>query len=122
MAKRAINKQTRLGSDHNKEIPKIKRLKGQLEGVERMIDEQRYCGDILDQLRAIKSGIISVEASILETHINNCVVEALRSSKKTSSKEMVEELIRLFKHNANRDRFDSFKDSAHTYAYYYRTF
>jgi len=84
-------------SDHSHELAKFKRIKGQIEGVENMIREKRYCGEILNQLRAVKAGLSAIEASILETHLHNCVSDAIKSGKKNLAKEKIDEVIDLFK-------------------------
>ena len=58
-------------SDHTRELAKLKKLRGQIEGVEKMINEYRYCGEILAQVRSIRAGFLGIEASILETHLKN---------------------------------------------------
>lgn len=102
MARTKISKSTRQVSDHTKELLRFKRIKGQIDGVEKMICEKRYCGEILNQLRAVKSGIAAIEASILETHLNACVTDAIRSGKTALAKEKIDEVIDLFKHTTSK--------------------
>ncbi|MCB0331270.1 MAG: metal-sensitive transcriptional regulator [Bdellovibrionales bacterium] len=88
-----------LHPSHKKQISRINRLSGQLEGVKRMIESQRYCPEILTQLRAIRSAVKSLEANVLQTHLTNCVTETF-SSKRVSKREKdkkIEELIEIFK-------------------------
>ena len=98
MARKKIAKSSRPASDHSGELPRFKRIKGQIDGVEKMIIEKRYCGEILDQLRAVKSGLVAIEASILETHLHTCVSEAIKSGKQKEAKEKIDEVIDLFRH------------------------
>ena len=81
--------------DHAKEGLRLNKVKGQIEGVIKMIDERRYCPDILIQVRAAKSALLAIEQSILKTHLDSCVRDALhmRDEKKASAK--IEELIEL---------------------------
>jgi DNA-binding FrmR family transcriptional regulator len=83
--------------DHGKELSRINRIVGQLEGVKKMIEEQRYCPDIITQLRAASSATKSLEATILEAHLESCVAEAFESGNNNDQKEKIGELIRLFK-------------------------
>lgn len=83
--------------DHGKEISRLNRIIGQLEGVKKMIEEQRYCPDILTQLRAASSATKSLEASILEAHLGSCVAEAFESGNIGDQQKKVGELIALFK-------------------------
>lgn len=68
--------------DHKKELVKLKRAKGQIEGIVGMINENRYCPDILIQIRAAKSALQSVEHSILKTHLEHCVHDAFNAKSK----------------------------------------
>lgn len=86
-------------ADHTKDIKRLNRIIGQLEGIKKMITEKRYCPDILIQTRAAKSAIKSLEASILEKHLDHCVTSAFASNKKGASKEKIEEIINIFKKN-----------------------
>jgi len=83
--------------DHSKELLRFKRIKGQIEGVEKMISSQRYCSDILHQLRAIKSGISSIEASILETHVKASIINASQTKGENQTIEKIDKIIALFK-------------------------
>jgi len=83
--------------NHGKEISRLNRIAGQIDGVRKMIEERRYCPDIITQLRAISSATKSLEASLLETHLESCVTEAFKTSNKQDQKEKITELINLFK-------------------------
>ena len=83
--------------DHSNEISRINRISGQIEGVKKMIEERRYCPDILTQLRAVASATKSLEASVLEAHLGSCVADAFKSDKVEEQKEKISELVKLFK-------------------------
>ena len=59
--------------NHQSKLPKLNRIGGQIEGVKKMIEDNRYCPDIITQLRAARAAIKSLEADILETHLQNSV-------------------------------------------------
>ncbi len=82
---------------HAKDLPRINRIAGQVSGVKKMIEEQRYCPEILTQLRAIRAAIKGLEASILERHLGHCLTDSLKSGNEADIKERVEELKTLFK-------------------------
>ena len=71
---------------HRKQIPSLKRIEGQLRGITKMIDEDKYCIDILNQIKAARIAITSVEARILKTHMTGCIKDALKSEKEFDSK------------------------------------
>ncbi|MGB2226751.1 MAG: metal-sensitive transcriptional regulator [Parvibaculales bacterium] len=71
------------------------RAEGQLRGVVRLIDEGKYCIDILNQLKAVQKALASVEANILETHIENCVAQAISSP--DDARQKIAELTKIIK-------------------------
>jgi len=85
------------GTDHQSQITRLKRVEGQVRGVQKMVEEQRYCTDILTQIKAIKAALISIEASIVEEHFNHCVHDAFSSNNKKKTQDMVEEVKKLLK-------------------------
>ena len=54
---------------HKDKLPSIKRIEGQVKGIAKMIEEERYCIEILNQIKAIKNSISTVERKILQTHL-----------------------------------------------------
>ena len=83
--------------DHSKELARINRIIGQLEGVKKMVQESRYCPDILTQLKAIRSATHSIEANILEAHLESCVSNTLQSCDEKDVSEKIAELKEIFK-------------------------
>ena len=71
---------------HKSEIALVNRIAGQVNAVGRMIEENRYCPDILNQVRAARSALKTLESRILETHLQSCVQEAFTSGNKQSKK------------------------------------
>lgn len=59
--------------DHEASVRRLKRIRGQIDGVIRMIENRRYCPDILTQTAAVKSAVKAVEMEILERHLRHCV-------------------------------------------------
>ena len=62
-------------------LPRIKRITGQLEGVGRMVEEERYCIDIVDQVNAIRRALEQVALIIMKRHVESCVAESIRTRK-----------------------------------------
>lgn len=81
--------------DHSEYLPRLKRAQGQISGIERMIEERRYCVDILVQLRAAMAALRAVEVSMFETHLQHCVSEALQSRDRKSIDRKIRELSEL---------------------------
>ncbi len=84
-------------TDHTKELPRLNRVSGQIEGVKKMIEKRMYCPDILTQLRAVRSAINSIEASILESHLDACVTDAFKSKDKDKTAQKMHELKELYR-------------------------
>ena len=82
---------------HDKDLPRLNRIGGQVDGVKKMIEEGRYCPDILTQIKAIRSALKSVEANILERHLASCVTSAMQSGGKKEQNKKIEEIKELFK-------------------------
>ena len=73
---------------HKHEIPRLNRAIGQLEGIKKMIEEQRYCPDIIVQLKAVRSAIKHIESNILKTHLEECVAKSFSDSEIAKEKIM----------------------------------
>ena len=83
------------GTSHTDQLKRLNRIEGQVRGVAKMIEDQRYCTDILTQLRAIKSAIASVEVKVVEQHMKHCLKKALSTNDQVESHEIVNEIIGL---------------------------
>jgi len=83
--------------DHSAQLSKLNRVEGQVAGVKKMIDERRYCTDIILQVRATRKALASIEASLLETHLRNCVSGAIESGGKLDKDKKISEIIQIFK-------------------------
>lgn len=81
--------------DHSADLKRLNRARGQVEAIQRMIEEHRYCMDIIMQIRAARAALRSLESSILETHLRGCVASAMKSKDSTEADVKVRELIRL---------------------------
>ena len=80
---------------HKEEIPSLSRVEGQVRGIAKMIDEDKYCIDILNQIKAVKNALKSVEGRILKKHMKECVKEALSDEKGFDDK--VEEVLKTLR-------------------------
>ncbi len=83
--------------NHSKELKRLNRIAGQIEGVKKMIDDRRYCPDIIVQLKAISSAVKSVETVILKSHLESCVKEVFKEKNKVEQEKKIDELLNLFK-------------------------
>ena len=77
-------------------INRLNRIAGQARGVAQMVEDDRYCIDILHQIQAIKSALAKVETQVLKDHAACCVAEAIASGNADDQREKFEELVMLF--------------------------
>lgn len=74
---------------------RLNRVEGQVRGIGRMIEEDRYCIDILQQIQAIKAALARVEDAILKDHAATCVTSAIASGNEDEQRRKFEELVDL---------------------------
>lgn len=77
-------------------VQRLARIQGQVGGIARMIEDDRYCIDILTQMQAIKSALRKVEEGLLKSHSDHCVAHAIRSGNEKDARRKFAELVELF--------------------------
>ncbi len=82
---------------HKKRVAALRRIEGQINGVIRMIESGQYCIDILNQTKAVKNALATVETKILEAHLSNCVHDSFVDPNTADKK--IAELIKVLKKN-----------------------
>ncbi|APD50526.1 metal-sensitive transcriptional regulator [Francisella hispaniensis] len=82
---------------HKKHLGKLNRVVGQVEAIKRMIDDQRYCVDVITQIKAARSALKSIELAILETHMQSCLEKSCQSDSKELLEQKIAEIIKLLK-------------------------
>jgi len=80
---------------HSKEamIKRLHRIEGQVRGIERMVDEERYCIDILTQIGAVSTALDSLAQKLLEDHATHCVAGALAAGNRADAEAKTQELL-----------------------------
>ena len=78
---------------HVGQLQRLRKIEGQVRGIARMIESERYCVDILTQLRAARAALRRVEDSVLREHVEHCVAEAIRSGDPAEQRGKVDELL-----------------------------
>ena len=76
-------------------VQRLNRIEGQVRGITKMIEDERYCVDILQQVQAIKSALAKVEDAILKDHAATCVESAIASGDEDEQRKKFAELIDL---------------------------
>ena len=77
-------------------LKRLSRIEGQVRGLSRMVEEGRYCIDILNQIQAIKAALKRVEEEVLKGHAAHCVARAINSGDAKDQKQKFDELVELF--------------------------
>jgi DNA-binding FrmR family transcriptional regulator len=72
---------------------RLKRIEGQIGGIRKMIEEDRYCIDILNQTSAVVSALRGVEDLVMQNHLNTCVVDAIKSEEQGAQDEKIQEVM-----------------------------
>ncbi len=85
------------GTDNSAELSRVNRIRGQVEGIGRMIQQQSYCPDIITQIQAARSALGSLQAAVLASHLNHCVRKGLTKGSEKESEQLLEELLSIFK-------------------------
>ena len=80
---------------HKDQLANLRRIEGQVRGVQGMVEEGKYCVDILNQIKALKNSLITVEAKILKTHLRECIKESLEGDDQFDSK--IDEIMKIMK-------------------------
>ena len=78
--------------DKEKLQNRLKRIEGQVRGLQRMVDEDAYCIDVLTQVAAVTKALQAVSLSLLEDHMNHCVVDAARAGEQEGREKVTEAL------------------------------
>ena len=74
-------------------VNRLHRIEGQVRGIERMIEDDRYCIDVLTQISAVSTALESLALEILDDHVNHCVSGAIASGNKKEAAVKTEELL-----------------------------
>jgi len=85
-----------------KVLGRLRRIEGQVQGIQRMVEEDKYCVDILLQLTAVQGAVEQVQKLILGQHIESCVTDAIRSGNSRDRQKKMDELLEVFSRFSGR--------------------
>ncbi len=86
-----------LSTTHQVELVRLRRIEGQVKGVQKMIEDKRYCIDILTQLASIIGAVKSVAENILERHLEGCVRQSFAEGSREDKQKKIEEVISILR-------------------------
>ena len=81
---------------HENQLVRLRKVEGQIRGIQTMIDERRYCMDILSQIRAVTGAMRKIESGILASHLQYCVNDAITSNNSKEATVKIKEIKRIF--------------------------
>jgi len=81
-------------------LKRLQRIEGQVRGLMRMVEEDRYCIDIVTQISAARAALRKVEEEVLQDHVAHCVEHAISSGNKVEQRRKVAELMEVFSRTA----------------------
>src|SRR6266700_3105379 len=101
MPKKATQSPLRHAAHHGSTVNhdlllRLRRVEGQVRGVQKMVEEERYCPDVLMQMSAIHQSLRSVARILMKNHLQHCATEALRSGDERKAQRTYDELTELF--------------------------
>lgn len=76
-------------------LTRLRRIEGQVRGLQKMVEEERYCADIITQVSSVQEALRGVSRSLLRNHLEHCAATAIRSGDAESAEAMYEELVDL---------------------------
>jgi DNA-binding FrmR family transcriptional regulator len=79
---------------------RLRRIEGQIRGLQKMVEEERYCADVLMQLSSVQEALRGVGKNLLQNHLRHCVTEAVRSGNPDQAETVYDELMELMYRNA----------------------
>jgi DNA-binding FrmR family transcriptional regulator len=81
-------------------LNRLNRIEGQVRGIVRMVEEDRYCIDVLTQVQAVRAALVRVETEMLKEHLGHCIEGAIVSGDKAEQRRKASELIQLLERGA----------------------
>lgn len=80
---------------HEEQLEYLNKIEGQIRGIQKMIQERRYCVDIITQLHSVMGALYRVENKVFKKHIDGCVVNALKGKSESEKQKKINEVIEL---------------------------
>ncbi len=82
---------------HSDQLNALKRIEGQVRGLQKMVEEKRYCVDIMTQISSVVGALLRVQDNVLDKHLHMCVTETLKGKSEAEKKTKINEIIGLIK-------------------------
>lgn len=82
--------------DHTNTIKRLKTIEGHIRGIQRMLEEDTYCIDVINQIHAVQSALNKVNKQILDQHLNSCVITAIRGDDPQERERILKEITDVY--------------------------
>jgi DNA-binding FrmR family transcriptional regulator len=82
--------------DHTNTIKRLKTIEGHIRGIQRMLEEDAYCIDVINQIHAVQSALNKVNKQILDQHLNSCVITAIRGEDPQERERILKEITEVY--------------------------
>jgi DNA-binding FrmR family transcriptional regulator len=80
-----------------KALKNLNRVEGQVRGIAKMVEEDRYCIDVVTQIEAARAALARIESDLLRQHLGHCVYRAMNSKNASEQEKVIEELVGVFR-------------------------
>jgi CsoR family transcriptional regulator, copper-sensing transcriptional repressor len=87
---------------HEKAVRRLKTVEGHVRGIQRMVEEEAYCIDVIRQIQAVQAALSKLSVEILEEHMNSCLITAVRGEDADERERVLKEIIDVFETAANK--------------------
>ena len=81
-------------------LTRLRRIEGQVRGLQKMVEEDRYCADVLTQISSVHEALRSVARELMRNHLKHCAATAIRDGDEAQAEAMYDELVELFHKHA----------------------
>ena len=77
-------------------LRRLQTIEGHIRGIQRMVDEEAYCIDIIGQINAVQAALNKISTNILENHLNSCLISAVRGEDSVERERVLKEIVDVF--------------------------
>ena len=82
--------------EHQNTLKRLKTIEGHIRGIQRMVEEDAYCIDVIRQINAVQAALHRVSAQILDAHLHSCVTTAIRGEDPAERERVLKEIVSIF--------------------------
>jgi DNA-binding FrmR family transcriptional regulator len=89
-------------STQEKAVNRLKSASGHLQGIVAMLEEDRYCIDVIMQIQAVQAALTQTSQMILDSHLHHCVITAIQGDEPAERERVLEEIMQVFKSSSSK--------------------